>query len=119
MSLLRSAWALLLVVLTGLSIGSAARADEFLDPDQAFQLSVRALADKRVELSYKIAPGYYLYRERFKFSSPDAKLGDPQIPPGKKHYDSALEQTVEVYHDLVVVTLPVLSAGKAFTIAAT
>ena len=33
-----------------------------------------------VELDYKIAPGYYLYRERFKFDSPDAKLGPPQIP---------------------------------------
>ena len=118
MPVLRPVWALL-VLLAGLVLGAPARADDFLDPDQAFQLSVRALADKRVELSYKIAPGYYLYRDRFKFSSPDAKLGDPQIPAGKKHYDTALEQTVEVYHDLVVVTLPVQSAPKAFTIAAT
>jgi thiol:disulfide interchange protein DsbD len=118
MSVLRPVWALL-VLFTTLLCGAAARADDFLDPDQAFQLSVRTLADRRVELSYRIAPGYYLYRDRFKFSSPDAKLGEPQIPAGKKHYDTALEQTVEVYHDQVVVTLPVLSAPKAFTIAAT
>src|SRR5262249_42658064 len=37
----------------------------------------------------------------------------------KKKYDTALEQNVEVYHDQVVVTLPVASAPKAFTIAAT
>ncbi len=118
MSVFRTVWALF-ALLSGLLSGAAARADEFLDPDQAFQLTVHALADKRVELTYKIAPGYYLYRERFKFSAADAKLGEPRMPPGKKHYDSALEQTVEIYHDQVVVTLPVLSAGKAFTIAAT
>jgi len=119
MFLLRPARALILAFL-GLFCGLAAHAaDEFLDPDQAFQLSVRALADKKVELSYRIAPGYYLYRERFKFSSPEAKLGEPQIPPGKKHHDTALEQDVEIYHDQVVVVLPVESAPKSFTINAT
>jgi len=118
MFLLRPVWALLALLL--LTLGAPARAaDEFLDPDQAFQLSVRVLDAKRLELSYKVAPGYYLYRERFKFSSPDAKLGEPQIPPGKKHYDTALEQDVETYHDGVVVVLPITSAAKAFTLNAT
>jgi len=118
MFLLRPVWALLALLL--LTLGAPARAaDEFLDPDQAFQLSVRVLDAKRLELSYKVAPGYYLYRERFKFSSPDAKLGEPQIPPGKKHYDTALEQNVETYHDGVVVVLPITSAAKAFTLNAT
>jgi thiol:disulfide interchange protein DsbD len=106
MFLLRPVWALFALLL--LTLGAPARAaDEFLDPDQAFRLSVRVLDAKRLELSYKVAPGYYLYRERFKFSSPDAKLGEPQIPPGKKHYDTALEQNVETYHDGVVVVLPI------------
>jgi thiol:disulfide interchange protein DsbD len=116
---MRAAWALLALCLTLLFGASARAADEFLDPDQAFQLSVRVLDAKRLELSYKVAPGYYLYRERFKFSSPDAKLGEPQIPPGKKHYDTALEQNVETYHDGVVVVLPIVSAAKAFTLDAT
>ena len=98
---------LVLLLLTALPFAPARAADDFLDPDQAFQLSVRVLDAKRLELSYKVAPGYYLYRERFKFASPDAKLGEPQIPPGKKHYDTALEQNVETYHDGVVVVLPV------------
>ena len=116
---IRSVWAVLALLLSLLCGAPARAADEFLDPDQAFQLAVRVLGDKRVELSYKVAPGYYLYRERFKFSSPDATLGTPQIPPGKKHYDTALEQNVETYHDQVVVVLPVLAAGKTITIAAT
>jgi thiol:disulfide interchange protein DsbD len=119
LSSLRAALVSSLLLLALLPFMPARAADEFLDPDQAFQLSVRVLDAKRLELSYKVAPGYYLYRERFKFASPDAKLGDPQIPPGKKHYDTALEQDVETYHDGVVVVLPVTSAGKAFTLHAT
>ncbi len=116
---LRAAWALFALLLTLLVAGPARAADDFLDPDQAFMLSVRVLDARRVELSYKAAPGYYLYRERFKFASPDAKLGEPQIPRGKKHYDTALEQDVETYHDGVVVVLPIVSAGKSFTLNAT
>ena len=119
LSSIRAALASFVLLLTLLPFLPARAADDFLDPDQAFQLSVRVLDAKRLELSYKVAPGYYLYRERFKFSSPDAKLGTPQIPPGKKHYDTALEQDVETYHDGVVVILPVASAGKAFTLNAT
>jgi thiol:disulfide interchange protein DsbD len=116
---MRAAWALLTVLLTLVLSGTAHAASDFLDPDQAFVLSVRVLDGKRLELAYKVAPGYYLYRERFKFTSPDAKLGDAQIPPGKKHYDTALEQNVETYHDGVIVVLPIASAGKAFTLNAT
>ena len=119
LSSIRAALASFVLLLTLLPFMPARAADDFLDPDQAFQLSVRVLDAKRLELSYKVAPGYYLYRERFKFASPDAKLGDPQIPPGKKHYDTALEQNVETYHDGVIVVLPITSAGKAFTLSAT
>jgi len=119
LSSIRAALASFVLLLGLLPFMSARAADEFLDPDQAFQLSVRVLDAKRLELSYRVAPGYYLYRERFKFTAPDAKLGEPQIPPGKKHYDTALEQDVETYHDGVVVVLPVVSAGKAFTLHAT
>ena len=118
LSSIRAALASLVLLLTLLPF-LPARADDFLDPDQAFQLSVRVLDAKRLELSYKVAPGYYLYRERFRFTSPDAKLGEPQIPPGKKHYDTALEQNVETYHDGVVVVLPIVSGAKAFTLNAT
>jgi thioredoxin:protein disulfide reductase len=119
LSSIRAALAPFVLLLTLLPFMAARAADDFLDPDQAFQVSIRVLDAKRLELSYKVAPGYYLYRERFKFAAPDARLGEPQIPPGKKHYDTALEQNVETYHDGVVVVLPVVSAGKAFTLQAT
>jgi len=117
---MRGACALLAaVLLTFVVAGPTRAADDFLDPDQAFVLSVRVLDARKLELDYKVAPGYYLYRERFKFTSPDAKLGEPQIPPGKKHYDTALAQDVETYHDGVVVILPIVSAARSFTLNAT
>ena len=81
LSSIRAALASLVLLLSLLPFMQARAADDFLDPDQAFQLSVRVLDARRLELTYTIAPGYYLYRERFKFSSSDAKLGEPQIPP--------------------------------------
>jgi len=116
---MRAAWALLAALLTIVMSGPARAAGDFLDPEQAFVLSARVLDARKIELDYKAAPGYYLYRERFKFASPDAKLGEPQIPPGKKHYDTALEQNVETYHGDVTVILPIESAGKSFTLDAT
>ena len=116
---MRAVRALLAALLALLFMGAARADGDFLDPDQAFVLSVRVLDARRLELAYKVAPGYYLYRERFKFSSPDATLGEPQIPPGKKHYDTALEQNVETYHDGVIVVLPVSAGGRSFTLNAT
>jgi len=97
----------------------ARAADDYLDPDQAFQLSVRALNDREVELTYHIAPGYYLYRERFKFDAEGATLAAPKIPPGKVKYDPQLEQKVETYHDEVVVTLGFTQAPGSFVLHAT
>jgi thiol:disulfide interchange protein DsbD len=80
---LRIFWAFAALLATLLGAAPARADDAFLDPAVAFQLSVKALADKRVELTYKIAPGYYLYRERFKFAATGATLGAAQIPDGK------------------------------------
>ena len=53
----------------------------FLEPERAFVFSARTVRSDTVEVSYRIADGYYLYRERFKFAldpaaSGGATLGD-------------------------------------------
>ncbi len=53
-----AAWAL---------FASAASAQELLEPDKAFRFSARALDPSTLEITYRIAPGYYLYRKNFKF----------------------------------------------------
>ncbi|HEX3141004.1 MAG TPA: protein-disulfide reductase DsbD [Rhizobacter sp.] len=88
--------------------GTAQAADDFLDPEQAFRLSARALDDQRIEVRFDIAPGYYLYRERFNAEIEPAgvKLAELQIPKGKVKYDETFQKDVEYYREaatLVVV----------------
>ena len=61
---------------------AARAADDFLDPRAAFKFAARALDERTVEVSFTIAPGYYLYREQFKFEASGATLGVPAIPAG-------------------------------------
>lgn len=69
-------------------MGSDAAQDEFLRPEQAFSVQVEA-APGEVRAHFTVAPGYYLYRERIKISSPDRPEAfvSPDIPPGKAKED--------------------------------
>jgi thiol:disulfide interchange protein DsbD len=104
----------LLLALLGLAVAPAARADDFLPPEQAFRISVKPADARSVEVDFAIAPGYYMYRGRFKFGAQGATLGAPQFPPGKVKFDDALGETVETYHDAVRIRVPVTQAGASF-----
>jgi thioredoxin:protein disulfide reductase len=110
----------LLLLCLALPFACAASQDEFLDPDIAFPLSARALDARQVELVFDIAPGYYLYREQFKFQVPDGvRLGQPRIPSGKIKFDETLQKDVETYHGQVRIVLPVTQAPAEFKLAVT
>jgi thiol:disulfide interchange protein DsbD len=94
-----------------------ARAEDFLDPSEAFKFSARMVDGHTIAVTFQIADGYYMYRERFKFSATGAKLGVPQIPPGKVHYDETFAKDVETYRKAVTITIPVEVNG-AFTLQA-
>ena len=87
---------------------SLAQAQEFLDPAVAFKPSARALDGQTIEVTYEIAKGYYLYRDKFKFVAVGeaATLGPLQIPKGKEKDDETFGK-VEVYHDRVAIRVPV------------
>lgn len=91
-----------------------ARADDFLDPEQAFKLSVKPLDERSVEVRFDIAPGYYMYREQFKAESADAKLGELAIPKGKVKFDETFQKEVEVYREALVVKVAVEQATGPF-----
>jgi thiol:disulfide interchange protein DsbD len=105
-------WVLWLVALCGLL--RVAAADEFLEPEKAFQISARAADERSVEVSYRIASGYYMYREQFKFRADGATLGTPDIPPGKVKFDENFQKNVETYHDQIRIRVPVQQAGPSF-----
>jgi thiol:disulfide interchange protein len=81
--------------------------DDFLAPDVAFRFSAKMLDNKIVSVRYDIAPGYYMYRERFKFSVDGAKLGTPVFPEGQIKFDENFQKNVEIYHDAVTFSLPI------------
>ena len=88
---------------------AAASSQELLDPDQAFKLSARALDSSTIEVSYRIAPGYYLYRKNFKLelgAPAGATLGEPRFPPGRMKKDPIFGE-VEIYRDEVKIQLAV------------
>ena len=97
----------------------ALAADDFLDPDKAFQFSARPLDAKTIEVTFDIAPGYYLYRDQFRFTAKDATLGTPVIPPGKTKFDETFQKTVETYRNSVKISVPVESASGPFRFVTT
>ncbi len=94
-------------------------ADEFLDPEIAFKVQARALDERTIELSYTVAPGYYLYHEQFKFAAAGATLGTPVFPPGKVKFDETFQKNVETHRGTVTIRLPVNQADAAFRLTAT
>ncbi len=87
---------------------AVAGAADLLPPEQAFRPSANALDGQTVEVRFDIADGYYLYRDKFRFSvQPDTvRLGPPVLPQGKEKMDDTFGQ-VEVYYRKVAIRLPV------------
>ncbi|VWD12197.1 thiol:disulfide interchange protein [Burkholderia lata] len=106
------------LVLGGLSVARAA--DDFLDPSVAFKFSASE-SPGQVDVRFKVANGYYLYRERFAFAvkSGQATLGEPQFPAGHVKFDQTFQKNVETYRDEVVVHVPVKQASGPFELAVT
>ena len=120
MMLLRSlAFLFSLIVLTALS-ASAAEPD-LLEPDQAFRFAARAAAADSIEVLYRIAPGYYMYRDKFRFSvePKTIELGLPELPPGKRKRDEFFGE-VETYRGEVRIRLPLKNgeSGDPVTLTA-
>jgi thiol:disulfide interchange protein DsbD len=86
---------------------------ELLEPDQAFALTVTARDADTIVASWKIADGYYLYRDKFKFESldPALTLKPAVIPAGKIKSDPSFGN-VETYLHAVSVTLPIARAAS-------
>ncbi|GAB2870780.1 protein-disulfide reductase DsbD [Pseudoduganella ginsengisoli] len=92
--------------------------DEFLDPAVAFKFSARMVDGKTAAVTFDIADGYYMYRERFAFKASGATLGQPDIPPGKVKFDDTFNKEVETYRHQVTIKVPVDGAGP-FTLTVT
>jgi thiol:disulfide interchange protein DsbD len=99
----------LLALLVG---GHGAGAADLLDPEQAFRFSARAVDGGAVEVRFAIADGYYLYRDRLRFSAEgNARLGQPALPAGIPHKDEFFGE-MPIYRGNVSIRLPVKGEGR-------
>ncbi len=117
---LKTLIAFILLVLCGFA---RAAEPELLEPDKAFRFSARLTDARSIEVNYQIAPGYYLYRDKFKFvlAPAGAKPGAAALPAGRKHKDEFFGE-VETYRGNVSIALPfeLADAGvPAITLAVT
>jgi thioredoxin:protein disulfide reductase len=91
-----------------------ASTDNLLEPEAAFRFSAYALEGSAIEVAFAIADGYYLYRDRFRFSAEGnraVRLGAPQFPGGLKHKDEFFGE-VETYRKEVRIRIPVEGDGR-------
>lgn len=102
---LLSSLALLLIFLA--STPSAAQ--EFLQPEEAFTLTTQSGASGDTELHWKIAKGYYLYRDRFAVRGPGGEVA-LDLPPGEQKDDPTFGVT-EIYHGGVSARISADMAG--------
>src|SRR6185436_2717385 len=73
-------------------LAGPARADDFLDPEQAFKINVHLTGDREFQLNFTIAPGYYMYRDQFKLDAAEVKLGDIVWPAPKRKFDETFQK---------------------------
>lgn len=103
---------LLLVLCTGwLWLCSSIAQAAPLPPDQAFQVQAQVKQSNMVTVTWKIAPGYYLYQDKFAFElqDPNQHLAPIRMPPAKKHYQKMLGY-YSAYENNV--TIPLVFTGK-------
>ncbi len=100
----------------GNSLGLQDTEQEFLDPDQAFVLSTEFGADYVLVARWKIADGYYMYRDKFRFrlkdASGDIKLGQADISRGKIKDDEYFGK-IEVLYKNAEARIPVIATAGA------
>ena len=81
--------------------------NSFLPVDQVYGVAVE-INDSNLIFNWSIKPGYYLYRDRFKFNAVDAttQLKPPIFAAGKNKYDEFFDQELEVYYLNTRVVVP-------------
>ncbi|WP_085284957.1 protein-disulfide reductase DsbD [Colwellia chukchiensis] len=83
--------------------------NEFLKVDDAFIFDFHQQKNK-LQVSFNIADGYYLYRHQFKFSTDNATLVPVNLPQGEHHEDEFFG-VQQVYTEQLNLLLDIEQAG--------
>jgi thiol:disulfide interchange protein DsbD len=90
------------------SLGVKTQPVDLLPPDEAFRFFAEVKDPDTLWVSWQIADGYYLYREKFKLAllgESGVKLGSYEIPRGEPKHDEEFG-AVEVFHREVGFAVP-------------
>lgn len=115
-----------------LCVSSPALAEDFLNPEEAFKLNASISqqdGQTQLNLLFDVAPGYYMYRERFELKplSPSyaplttSTLSTQNIlfTKGDVKYDPTFDKEMEVYHLQAPLTVPLPKDHQAITLEIT
>lgn len=89
--------------------------DDFLSVEKAFVLQAR-IDDQQLILLWKIAPGYYLYQERFKLRNDQQLTLIPEFSSGTTKYDDFFEKEMTVFHHDAELRLALPTEATAFNL---
>lgn len=110
-------WLLLMLFMVSGKVSAA----EYLPPEQAFPFQATIVnqsgAKATIQVEFKIAPGYYMYRDEFAFTvvSPDGRVtqnGGVKMPPAQVKFDENFGKDVAYYHNTLRLNVPIQSAGE-------
>ncbi len=100
-------------------LANALEFDEIKEFGEVFRISAQVDNQRRVQVSWDIADGYYLYNNKFLGFSTDTAglvLGEPVIPAGERKFDELLGEEVVKYHDRLTISLPLESVQPGLDI---
>lgn len=103
---------LLAFLFTVLAWSQAWASDTFLPPEEAF-VATAAPTPTGVAWSWRIAPGYHLYRDSLSLQPESGRVAWPQplaLPPGIETFDANKGKTVQMYEGTL--TVPVAATAQ-------
>lgn len=92
------------------SFGFLKNEPKLMPVDQAFAFDFKQEGNK-VTLNWVIADGYYMYRDKLKFSVNSAELGTIELPKGKPHNDEYFGEQ-EVYYTYIDIPIGLKQANE-------
>jgi len=84
--------------------------NEFLKVDEAFIFDFHQQQNK-LQISFNIADGYYLYRHQFKFSTENATIVPVDLPEGEHHEDEFFG-VQQIFTDKIAFTIDIEQANS-------
>jgi len=97
---------------------ASSKEDELMEPDLAFQIKVTAKGANAVVAELLPAKGYYLYKDKIRFSLKNANgvaINAVKLPPGEMKTDQTFGKT-EVYKRPIVAEIVLDRSPKANSI---